>query len=636
MFAQLRNLNFYIVFVVDLVLFSAALFLAYLVRFEFSLDELLLVQIIFLLPLVLVVKFGAFFFLGLYKGMFRYAGIADLWKLCRATVLSTLVLMAIILIVHRFQGYSRAVFLIDGVLSFLFTGGLRLFIRLIFREYVENRGKNSGFYLFKTNKDLIPVLIYGAGSAGEKLFRELTENPRLNFRVAGFVDDDKKKWGRSIHGITVLGGAKDLCTIKERQKIQEVLIAMPSSTGRQMRAVVEACKACGLKFKTLPGIGEIIDGKVNVKTLRDVNYKDLLRRRPVELDSDKIMGYLNDKVVLVTGAGGSIGSELCRQIIKFQPRQMVLLDVSEAGLYSIQMELKHRAGYQRYSMVLGQIQDEDLIDSVMRRYAPQVIFHAAAYKHVPMLERNPWQAVSNNIRGNQVMLEKALAYGVGHFVLVSTDKAVRPTNIMGASKRVCELLVQSYMGNGTRMMAVRFGNVVGSSGSVIPLFREQIERGGPVTVTHPEVTRYFMTIPEASQLILQAGAQGEGGETFILEMGTPIKIADMARDLIRLSGKEPDEDIEVQFTGLRQGEKLYEELITEGEGIVPTLHEKILVLKADGKWNGLGSQEAFRKHLLDQLQDLYSMAVLHDVQGIRCKIKEIVPEYEVQESVCVL
>jgi FlaA1/EpsC-like NDP-sugar epimerase len=304
----------------------------------------------------------------------------------------------------------------------------------------------------------------------------------------------------------VLGGAKDLGAIKEKHKIQEVLIAIPSSTGRQMRVIVEACKACDLPFKTLPGIGEIIDGKVNVKTLRDVNYKDLLRRKPVELDSDKISGYLNDKVVLVTGAGGSIGSELCRQIIKFQPRQLVLLDASESGLYSLQMELKHRAGYQRYSTVLGQIQDEDLIDSVMRRYAPQVIFHAAAYKHVPMLERNPWQAVSNNIRGCQMVLEKAVEYGVGYFVLVSTDKAVRPTNIMGASKRVCELLVQSYMGNGTRMMAVRFGNVVGSSGSVIPLFRGQIARGGPLTVTHPEVTRYFMTIPEASQLILQAGA----------------------------------------------------------------------------------------------------------------------------------
>ncbi|MBC2704177.1 nucleoside-diphosphate sugar epimerase/dehydratase [Desulfobacula sp.] len=635
MFTQLRHFNFYVIFFLDLILFSAALFSAYLIRFEFILDRYYFAQVLSLLPIVLVVKATAFLFMGLYKGMFRYTGIPDLWKLCKATVLSTLVLMAIILIVHRFQGYSRGVFLIDGVLAFLFTGGLRVFIRFIFQKYM-NTGTESAFHLFKTSKDFNPVLIYGAGSAGEKLFREVSENPRLTYRVVGFADDDKSKQGRSIHGVPVLGGVKDLGVIREKHKVKEVLIAMPSSTGRQMRVVVEACKACDLQFKTLPGLSNIIDGKVSVKTLRDVSYKDLLRRKPVELDSDKIAGYLNDKIVLVTGAGGSIGSELCRQIIKFQPRQLVLLDVSESGLYHIQMELKHRAGYQQYSTVLGQIQDEELIESMMQRYKPQVIFHAAAYKHVPMLERNPWQAVSNNIRGNHVMLEKALEYGVGYFVLVSTDKAVRPTNIMGASKRVCELLVRSYMGNGTRMMSVRFGNVVGSSGSVIPLFREQIERGGPVTVTHPEVTRYFMTIPEASQLILQAGAQGKGGETFILDMGTPIKIADMARDLIRLSGKEPDDDIEVQFTGLRQGEKLYEELITEGEGIVPTMHEKIMVLKADGDWDGMGSQEVFRQHLLDQLQNLYTVASLHDVQGIREKIKEIVPEYEVQGSTCVL
>lgn len=635
MLAQLRNFNFYVIFFLDLILFSAALFFSYLVWFEFILHRSDLVQILSLLPFVLVVKATAFFFMGLYKGMFRYTGIHDLWNLCKATVLSTLVLMTIILITHRFQGYSKGVFLIDGVLAFLFTGGLRVFVRFIFKEYM-NTGTESGFRLFKNDEDLTPVLIYGAGNAGEKLFRELSENPRLTYRVVGFADDDQSKQGRSIHGVPVLGGVKDLGAIKEKHKVKEVLIAIPSSNGRQMRDVVDECKACDLQFKTLPGMGELIDGRVSVKTLRDVSYKDLLRRKPVELDSDKISGYLNDKIVLVTGAGGSIGSELCRQIIKFQPRQLVLLDVSESGLYHIQMELKHRAGYQLHSTVLGQIQDEDLIDSVMQRYKPQVIFHAAAYKHVPMLERNPWQAVSNNIRGNHVMLEKALEYGVDYFVLVSTDKAVRPTNIMGASKRVCELLVQSYLGNGTRMMSVRFGNVVGSSGSVIPLFREQIERGGPVTVTHPEVTRYFMTIPEASQLILQAGAQGKGGETFILDMGIPIKIVDMARDLIRLSGKEPDDDIEVQFTGLRQGEKLYEELITDGEGIVPTMHEKIMVLKADGDWNGLDSQEVFRKHLLDQLHDLYTVALLHDVQGIRQKIKEIVPEYEVQESVCVL
>ncbi len=300
------------------------------------------------------------------------------------------------------------------------------------------------------------------------------------------------------------------------------------------------------------------------------------------------------------------------------------------------MELKHRAGYQRYETVLGLVQDEALMDRVFRKHRPHVIFHAAAYKHVPMLERNPWQAVQNNIRGCQVVVEKAVEYKVDRFVLVSTDKAVRPTNIMGTSKRICELIVRSYFSSDTRIMSVRFGNVVGSSGSVIPLFRDQIERGGPVTVTHPEVTRFFMTIPEASQLILQAGAQGEGGETFVLEMGTPIKIVDMARDLIRLSGLEPDKDIEIRFTGLRQGEKLYEELITEDEGVIPTTHDQIMVLKANGNWDSLGSQEAFRARLLGNLEELYNVGSCHDVCAIRANMTKIVPEFNVQDSLCVL
>jgi len=636
MFFQLRNYNFYIIFVLDLLLFSLSLLSAHLIRFEFALPDIRLEQFWHLLPFVLLIKLSAFFSMQLYKGMFRYTGLADLWRLGKAVGVSFLVLLSGIVIVHRFAGYSRSVFVIDAVLTLLFTGGLRLLIRFMFTELRLHRSDSRVLGLFKDRGDHKLILICGAGSAGEKLFREIAENARLNFRVAGFMDDDPKKLGRSIHGVPVLGGIGSLKVVTEKLEVKEILIALPSSTGAQMRTIVEACKACDVPFRTLPGLGNIIDCKVDINTLREVRYKDLLRREPVVLDREGIAGYLREKIVLVTGAGGSIGSELCRQIIKFQPRQLIMLDASECGLYRVQMELKHRAGYQRYTTVLGLTQDEDLIDRVMRRYEPQVIFHAAAYKHVPMLERNPWQAVTNNIRGNQVMLEKALEYKVGHFVLVSTDKAVRPTNIMGASKRICELLVQSYMGNGTRMMAVRFGNVVGSSGSVIPLFRDQIERGGPVTVTHPEVTRYFMTIPEASQLILQAGAQGEGGETFILEMGESIKIADMARDLIRLSGKEPDEDIEIKFTGLRQGEKLYEELITEDEGIVPTRHEKIMVLKPNGHWNGHGTQKAYHAYLMSQLSDLYDAAAQHDICAIREKMQTIVPEFKVQDSQCVL
>ncbi len=661
MFFQLRNYNFYIIFVLDLLLFSLSLLSAHLIRFEFALPDIRLEQFWHLLPFVLLIKSSAFFSMQLYKGMFRYTGLADLWRLGKAVGVSFLVLLSGIVIVHGFTGYSRSVFVIDAVLTLLFIGGFRLLIRFMFTELSLHRTDSRVLRLFKDSGDHKVILIYGAGSAGEKLFREIAENARLNFKVAGFMDDDPKKLGRSIHGVPVLGGIGALKVVTEKLEVKEILIALPSSTGAEMRTIVDACKTCDVPFRTLPGLGNIIDCKVDINTLREVRYKDLLRREPVNLDREGITGYLNEKIVLVTGAGGSIGSELCRQIIKFQPRQLILLDVSECGLYRVQMELKHRAGYQRYTTVLGLTQDEDLIDRATRRYSPQVIFHAAAYKHVPMLERNPWQAVSNNIRSNQVMLEKAMEYGVGHYVLVSTDKAVRPTNIMGASKRICELILQANVNNGlvatglvgqwesqtrdstnqpthspTRMMAVRFGNVVGSSGSVIPLFREQIERGGPVTVTHPEVTRYFMTIPEASQLILQAGAQGQGGETFILEMGESIKIADMARDLIRLSGKEPDKDIEIKFTGLRQGEKLYEELITEGEGIVPTRHEKIMVLKANDQWNGHGTQKAYHAYLMSQLSDLYEAAAQHDICAIREKMQTIVPEFKVQDSQCVL
>jgi len=635
MLIQLKRLNFYLIFFIDMLLFSASFFFAHLIRFEFVFSESIAAQNFSLIPFVLFIKPLVYLFFGLYKGMFRYMGIADLWNLVKASLAATLLILFGIFIFSSFDGFSRAVLIIDWCFTFLLTGGLRILVRYMYHRYLRQRDNGEQFSLFRAKKE-IPILIIGAGNAGEQILREMNENPRLNYHVVGFIDDNPNKRGRSIHGIQVLGRVSELEAITAKQEIEEIIIAVPSATGVQMRTILEACKSCNISFKTMPGYGELIDGKVSVKTLRDVKYKDLLRRQPVDLDSELISDYLREKNVMVTGAGGSIGSELCRQIIKFQPRKLILFDSSESGLYSIQMELKHRAGYQRYSTLLGYVEDEQLIDKVMQRYQPDVIFHAAAYKHVPMLERNPWQAVLNNIRGNHILVRKSLEYKVGHFVLVSTDKAVRPTNIMGASKRVCELVVQSYYGNGTRMMAVRFGNVVGSAGSVIPLFREQIERGGPVTVTHPEVKRYFMTIPEASQLILQAGAQGEGGETFILEMGTSIRIVDMARDLIRLSGKEPDTDIEIRFTGLRQGEKLYEELITSDEGVVSTSHEKIMVLRSNGNWNGLGSQDAFRTCLNRQLDELYEAAGSHDVCAIRDKIKEIVPEYNVQESVCVL
>jgi FlaA1/EpsC-like NDP-sugar epimerase len=385
----------------------------------------------------------------------------------------------------------------------------------------------------------------------------------------------------------------------------------------------------------LPGIGELIDGRVSVKILRDISYEDLLSRQPVHLDIPGIRNYIDGKTVLITGCGGSIGSELCRQVMKYQPRSIILVDASEENLFNIQMELQNIRYCRNCVAILGQVQNKQLMEDVFKKYKPQVVFHAAAYKHVPMLEKNPWEAVFNNIVGSSIVMDMSVKYHVERFVLVSTDKAVRPTNVMGASKRIAELIMQTYQGNGTHLMAVRFGNVVGSSGSVMPIFRRQIEQGGPVTVTHPEVNRYFMTIPEASQMILQAGAMGKGGEVFILGMGTPVKIADMARDLIRLSGKEPDVDIKIIYTGLREGEKLYEELITVGEDILPTVHERVMVLRSNNHSNEANILE-MRKKLEKQIDELMQDALRHNATVIKNKLKEIVPEYTPQENEAVL
>ena len=634
MFTQLKNRNFYIMFGLDLFLFVLAYVGAYLIRFEFQLSGTELNNMISALPLIIPFKVVVFYGFGLYRGMWRYAGLADLWRLFKASLFSSLIIVTIILLLHHFQGFSRAVFILDGALTFLFTGGIRILIRLFYhRDFLRNDVEPQ--VLTGSKRKRRSVFIIGAGDAGEKTLRELKENQGLGYEVVGFIDDSAYKKGRLIHNVPVLGGLETLSHHLEKHGVNEVLIAAPSATGAQMRRIIEICEASNVRYKTLPGLGELINGKVSVKALRDVDFQDLLGRPAVEMDEKEIQNYLEGKCILVTGAGGTIGSELCRQIVRFVPEKLLLLDACEENLYNIQMELKHQVGYLKCIPILGRIQDLNFMEQVFTAYKPQVVFHAAAYKHVPMLERNPWEAVYNNIRGAVTVMKTSIRYKAEYFLQVSTDKAVRPTNVMGASKRVCELIMQSFIGNGTNMMAVRFGNVTGSSGSVIPLFRKQIERGGPVTVTHPEITRYFMTIQEASQLILQAGALGEGGEIFILEMGTPVKISQMAHDLIRLSGKEPGRDIEITYTGLRQGEKLYEELISEGEGIVPTIHEKILVLKTANQWNGMGDQENFSEWLMQKIDELYTYAHIHDACNIREKLKEIVPEYEPKNSECV-
>jgi len=578
MFKILRRSNFWIVFFGDAILVGLAYYFAYYLRFDGNIPARELANwmntVVWIVPLKLV----CFFFFGLYEGMWRYTGIYDLENLIKACVISSGVIVFILVLKVRFEGFPRSVFVIDLMLTFLFLSGVRVGIRL----FLGSGRDMSGFWVFgRKDQDKKRVLIAGAGGAAEKLVREIKDNPAIKYDVAGFLDDDKNKQKQTIHGIPVLGLLDEVKKISEKQEIDEIIIAISAASAREMRRIVGLCEATGIPCKTIPGVGELIEGKVSVKSIRKVRYEDLFGRRQVQMNIKQIGGYLTGKRVMVTGGVGSIGSELCRQIVRFRPERLIIVDINESGLYDAELDLQSKFPDVKIVPVLSPVQDKHVMRRIFERENPEVVFHAAAYKHVPMMELHPWEVVFNNILAAQSILEQCCRMEVERFVLVSTDKAVRPTNVMGASKRVCELLTNTYAKElGSRSMSVRFGNVIYSVGSVVPLFRKQIERGGPVTLTHPDVIRYFMTIPEASQLIFQAGAIGNGGEIFILKMGTPIRIADMARDLIRLSGFEPDKEIEIKEIGLRPGEKLFEELITEGEGIQETEHDEIMVLRA--------------------------------------------------------
>ena len=618
--------NFLLVLAIDVFLVAFAWYFANLLRFNFEIPPDSMAAITRLVPIILGTKMVIFYMFDLYKGMWRYTSIDDLLNIIKASGISSLLVVTVVAFTHGLAGFARAAFVIDWVLTVFLIAGWRLGIRLYF--WLGPKDRLSSFRLltpFKLKKGersgAKKLLILGAGDCGEKIYREIQDNASLRYEVVGFLDDDLMKVGRLLHGVPILGTTSELKSLSQRIGADETLIAIPSATSAQMRALLAHCEESGLPSKTVPGMGELIDGKVSVKAIRDVDYLDLLGREVIRLDEKRIAGYLEKARILVTGAGGSIGSELCRQICRFDPSCLILYERAESPLYEIELELRRDYPEAKVVAVLGDILDRTQLSRTLSDYRPQVVFHAAAYKHVPMMELQPWKAVRNNILGTRHVMELSKEHGVERFVLVSTDKAVRPANVMGASKRVAELLVQNQNGcdlGRTKFITVRFGNVVGSVGSVVPLFKKQIERGGPVTVTHPEMTRYFMTIPEACQLILQAGAMGEGGEIFILDMGTPVKIVDMARDLIRLSGFEPDADIKIEFIGLRPGEKLYEELITSGEGIVPTSHEKILVLRG---------KTCDQDRLNAVIEDLSKLAQEQDEAGIRAKLKEIVEDY---------
>jgi FlaA1/EpsC-like NDP-sugar epimerase len=618
----LRNKNFWTILGIDVVLVCAAYVLAYVIRFEGDIPPEQMALLLHTLPWIVLLKIAIFAWIGLYRGMWRYTSIADLINIIAAAVISAGVIALALVLVRRFEGFSRSVLVLDALITLMLVGGIRLLIRVYIQRTLPASFFNPAFFPFFNldREKRTRLLIVGAGDAAEKMLREILDNPRIKYRPVGFLDDNSRKRGQAIHGVPVLGAIDEIGDLPIQ--FDEILIAIPSARGDVMRRIVEICERTGKRYRTIPKIDELIEGRISANTIREVRLEDLVGRQEVQLDPQMISRFLCGKRVLVTGAGGSIGSELVRQISRFQPQVVGLLDFSELNLFQIEQEFQRRLRSLPTESFLTDIRDRDALQTVLARFKPHIIFHAAAYKHVPMQESHPREAVLNNVLGTRNLVDLALEMDVERFVLVSTDKAVRPTNVMGATKRVAELFVESMNGKQvTRFVAVRFGNVFSSSGSVIPLFQEQIAKGGPVTVTHPDVRRYFMSIPEAAQLILQAGAMGEGGEIFILDMGEPIRIVDMARDLIRLHGLEPGEDIPIEFTGLRPGEKLHEELITSGEGIVPTGHEKIMVLR--GKTRDAAA-------LLAQIEALFELARRGNDAAIRKKLLEIVPEYTPQ------
>ncbi len=610
-----RNRNFYVVCVLDAMLVCLSLYLAYAVRFEFQFGSHDFAGISKMLPYIIVIKLCTFFFFHLYQGMWRYTSLVDMLNVVKAVAISSLLVIVAVLVLYRFQGYPRSVFFIDWAITLILIGGFRLAIRLYFTRNAAGAlfsGLSTG------QQERKRLLIIGAGDTGEKVVREMLERSHTTQLLPiGFLDDDAGKHGRTIHGVSVLGTVEQIDRYED--SCDEILIAIPSASSDVMRRIVTTCEKIGKPFRTLPALSELIDGSVSLKTVRNVTMQDLLGRKEVKLSAEQITEYLRQKRVMITGAGGSIGSELVRQATRFYPAQIALVDMSEYNLFQIETECRRRFPYIDIEAFLVDIRDLTNIDRVFTHFRPQVVFHAAAYKHVPLQELNPWEAVLTNVGGTHNLIQVAQEHKVHRFVLVSTDKAVRPSNVMGATKRVAEKLVECANGTtNSHYMAVRFGNVLGSSGSVIPTFQAQIDRGGPVTVTHPEVIRYFMSISEASQLILEAGAMGQGSEVFILEMGEPVRIVDLAQDLIRLNGYNPETEIGIEFVGLRPGEKLYEELITEGEGIVETGHEKILVLRGE---------HGDAQKLATQFEDLIAIARTYDTVLIKQKLQEIVPEY---------
>jgi len=599
----------------DIVMINLAFVLAFLIRFE-SRFQMELAQGYFEVYLdnllvITLIKIAIFYFFGLYRSLWKYASIEELLQIVGTSFVSNSAIIAHMFIMQ--YRLPRGIYVLTFLLDIFLIG----FIRFSFRALRSVR--DHRFYGIAQKKELKRVMVVGAGQAGSMIIKELKNHEHLKSKPVALIDDDDAKLGARINGVPVLGDRYHIKKIAEAKKIDEIIIAMPSSSKGEVRKIVEECSKTKCKLKIVPGIFELIDGKVSIKKIRDVEIEDLLGRDTVQLDMNEISGYLNNKVVLVTGGGGSIGSELCRQITTFGPSKLIILDNYENNAYEIQNELRRRYPQLNLYVEIASIREKERMEEVFEQHLPQIVFHAAAHKHVPLMENNPQEAIKNNIFGTKNVADCAHEYGVERFVMISTDKAVNPTNIMGATKRVAEMIIQSIGTiSKTEFVAVRFGNVLGSNGSVIPLFKKQIAEGGPVTVTHEEVTRFFMTIPEAVQLVMQAGAMANGGEIFILDMGEPVKIIDLARNLIKLSGFEPDVDIPIQVTGLRPGEKLYEELLMQEEGLTATKHDKIFI----------GKPFFSDLRLLQRELDILKTMLLDNNHEVKEYIEKMVPTYK--------
>lgn len=628
-----RYLKVSLLIITDVILINLAFVIALLLRFDFNVDSQEFGRYLIIYQnwafFITVIKIAVNVFMGLYNSLWEYASIDEVFRVSIAAAFN---FAAIILLMYYMQQMlPRSAYLIVFILDVLFLGGARIFYRILRRLRSSENGKalaermNLRNFIAPTEK-YSRVLVIGAGQAGAAIIRELRDNPRFGKQVIGVIDDDPTKIGMRIMGKKVLGNRDSIPRIVRKRDINEIIIAIPSASRKEIQAIASICEKTGCKTSILPGYIDLIDGKVSIAKLREINVEDLLGREPVTLDIEGVSRYIKGKVVLVTGGGGSIGSELCRQLADLIPEKLVGMDIYENNLYELSIEIQSTHPELKFVPVIASIRYRESLSRVFEEYRPDVVFHAAAHKHVPLMESNPQEALLNNIVGTKNVIDLSDEWGVEKFILISTDKAVNPTNVMGATKRVAEMLMQDKSHKSrTSYSAVRFGNVLGSNGSVVPLFQKQIEQGGPVTVTHPEVTRYFMTIPEAVQLVIQTGAMAAGGEIFVLDMGEPVKIKDLAESLIRLSGYTPYTDIDIVYTGLRPGEKLYEELLMEEEGLKETSHGSIFIGKPVPPTPALAEILNRGKNALEE--EVYNISQRSN-EEIKQWLRTIVPTYK--------